>query len=443
MSAAPKIPSVERLIRALEETGCSHAVRATAARQAIAELRPQALEGGAAHEEFLDRAREIAVGSEKLATRPVINMSGVILHTGIGRARLAQAAVEAITDAAANHAVVEFDLEEGRRGDRQDHVEGLLRELTGAEAALVVNNCAGALVCALTALCEGKEVLISNGQMVEIGGSFRMPDIVEQSGCWLVGVGCTNKTRLDDYALGITDDTGGILRCHPSNFQIVGFTEQPDPADLAEFAHKRNLPLIDDVGSGCLIDTARFGFKHERTLREAVAAGPDVVTASGDKLLGGPQAGLILGTAEAVAQIKRHPLARAMRIDKLTLAGLEATLRLYRDDRAEEIPVWRYASRMPDQVKGDARRLAKAWGAGSVVKARCEMGGGSLPGQSITSWCARLESERPDELARSLRLAETPIIGRVEQGGVLLDPRTAESDEVKAACRILEGLRGL
>jgi L-seryl-tRNA(Ser) seleniumtransferase len=376
----------------------------------------------------------------RMRTRPAINMSGILLHTGLGRARWAPSAAEAAYRAASSHAVTEFDLPSGQRGDRQSHVEDLLCELTGAEAALVVNNCAAAVVLSLAAVAKGREVILSRGQMVEIGGAFRMPDVIRESGCRLVEVGCTNKTRLKDFEEAAGPDTGAILRCSPSNFAIIGFAEQPEPADLARLARRNGALFLDDAGSGCLLDTSKYGLAPERTLRQAVEAGADLVMASGDKLLGGPQAGLILGRRKAVKAAKKHPLARAMRIDKITLAALEATLRLYREGREAEIPLWASLARPMEAVARDARRLARA-GGGIAVRTECRVGGGSLPGQAVPSWAARIPAESPNELARRLRMAETPLIGRIEDGAVLLDPRSADAQETRLAARLLKAVR--
>lgn len=413
-------------------------VRAEAARRAIEGLRQAILDG----KEPGGSAESLAAGEARrmtqMRTRPAINMSGVLLHTGLGRARWAPSVAAAAARAAEGHAVTEFELETGRRGDRQSHVEDLLCSLTGAEAALVVNNCAAAVVLALSGHCAGREVMLSRGQMVEIGGAFRMPDVIRQSGCRLVEVGCTNKTRRSDYAAALTPETGAILRCHPSNYAVVGFTEEADPKELAELAEGAGTLFIDDAGSGCLVDTSQYGLARERTLQDAVADGAHLVLASGDKLLGGPQAGMILGRKEAVAALKRHPLARALRIDKITLAALEATLRLYAEGREGEIPLWASVAAPLAQVRRDALRLAKA-GGGRVVETECRVGGGSMPGQAIPSAAARIPSSSAEALSARLRLSDPPVVGRVEDGAVLLDPRSATPAEIKTACRIVQG----
>ncbi len=373
---------------------------------------------------FADVAWVIATHLHSSGPSPVINMSGIILHTGLGRARLAPSVVQRVQETAANHALVEFDSGSGLRGDRQDHVNFLLTRLTGAESALVVNNCAAAVLLSLAALGDGQEVILSRGQMIEIGGAFRMPDVIRQSGCKLVEVGCTNKTRLSDFEQAITEETRILLRCHPSNFRIVGFHAEPSARDLAELAHKHGKLLIDDVGSGCLIDTTQFGLPKERTIQDALKDGADLVLASGDKLLGGPQAGLILGSKVLISKLARHPLARAVRIDKLSLTALEATLRLYLENRYKEIPAWRYCSRPLQEVHEIAKRLGSR-----VEEGTTELGGGSLPEQGVPTWRVGLPGQ-PDEILAKLRKGATPIIGYIRNGTAWLDPRTIEEDEV-------------
>ncbi|MFQ3588361.1 MAG: L-seryl-tRNA(Sec) selenium transferase [Fimbriimonadaceae bacterium] len=418
-------------------------LRADAARAAVDHLRTEIRAGRPVDP---SSAAEIALQFARKLARPslgtVVNGSGVVLHTGLGRARLAPAAEAAVRAAAASYSAVEYDLASGARGDRQDHVRGLLRELTGAEDAHVVNNCAAAVFLGLSALAAGGEVILSRGEMVEIGGSFRMPDIVRRSGARLVEVGCTNKTRLSDYEEALTHDTRAILRCHPSNFRIVGFAESPEPAELAALAHQRMAWFIDDVGSGCLVDTTRFGLPRERTLSEAVADGADLITASGDKLLGGPQAGIMLGTSEAIGLVRKHPLARAVRVDKLTLAGLEATLRLYTEGRESEIPTLRYLGRNLDELRETALRLAAAFpGDAFAAEGLTEAGSGSAPGVGVPTWRVALAAESPDELARFLRTGDPPIVPRIERDHVWLDPRTMEEDEVPIVVRRLSEWR--
>lgn len=433
------LPSVDKLARSPRLAGHSERVRNTAARGAIAQARAALAKGKSI--DFESRAVQLALELSQASLRPAINMSGVVLHTGLGRARLADAAVESVKAVASGHSSLEFDEVSGGRGDRQDHVRTLLRELTGCGDAHVVNNCAAAVVLALRAVASGREVVLSRGQMVEIGGSFRMPEIVAESGCKLVEVGTTNKTRLEDYAAAVGPQSGAVLRCHPSNFKIVGFHEEPTAQELAAFCKERSLSLIDDVGSGCITDTTTYGLPNERTLREALSDGADIVTASGDKLLGGPQCGLILGTPMAVAAIRRHPLSRAVRIDKLTLAALEATLRLYLQGRELEIPVWRYLARPPAEVRQSAERIAKALGDRARVESgSTEVGGGSLPGASVPSYRVTIQGANPEDLAAALRARTTPIVGYISDGQFWLDPRTAEDGEVDSVIAALAEL---
>lgn len=359
----------------------------------------------------------------------LINGSGIVMHTGLGRARLSKDASEAVSAVASQHASVELDLDSGKRGDRQNHVEWLLMELSGAEAALVVNNCAGALVLALSALCLGKDVVLSRGQMVEIGGSFRVPDIIVQSGCRLVEVGCTNKTYISDY-LRVTDsEIGAWLTCHQSNFSMTGFVDFPEFSSIGEAADRLGVTWIDDMGSGCLVDTTRFGLPAERTLQDSVRQGATLSLASGDKLLGGPQAGILVGQRTAIEAIKKHPLARALRIDKLCLAGLEATLRQYFDGRELEIPVWRSISKDLESVKRDAERLASVMEGAVVEQGLTELGGGSMPGAGVPTWRCGIAWQPLEQVLRRFRL-ECSLIGRIENGMIWFDPRTIESDEM-------------
>lgn len=417
------------------------AVRTSAARSAIEAMRSALREGAVVDLSHAESAAlEVAQAISSPSLKPVVNATGIVLHTGAGRARLAPAAIEAIARVAASHSSVEVDLEDGRRGDRQTHVRSLLCELTGAEDALVVNNCAAAVFLALNTLCSGGEVILSRGQMIEIGGTFRMPDIVRQSGCRLVEVGCTNKTRLSDYQEACGPETKALLRCHPSNFKVVGFAQEVPISELAGLTRSKGLLLIDDMGSGCLVDTTEYGLPRQTRVQDCIADGADVVLASGDKMLGGPQAGLILGRRDLVARMKQHPLARALRVDKLTLAALEATLRLYRDGMESTIPTLAYLAKPLATIKRDAQRLARAF-PGAVVEAGwSEIGGGSLPGESLPTWRAGLPAENLDALANRLRQSDPPILSRIENGRVWLDPRTMDVSEVRTVAKILAGL---
>ena len=372
--------------------------------------------------------------------RRVINASGVILHTNLGRAPLAAAAVQAMVEVGAHYNTLEYDLERGARGGRLKHCEATLCALTGAEAALVVNNNAAALVLLLATLAQGREVIISRGQLIEIGGGFRVPEVMSSAGARLVEVGTTNRTRLADYERSIGPDTALLLRAHASNFRMTGFIEEAPLTQLAQLAHARGLLLVDDLGSGALLDTAQFGLLHEPTVAESMAAGADLVAFSGDKLTGGPQAGIIVGRAEPLDALKRHPLARALRADKLCLAGLSATLDLWRRGTAlTQIPIWRMIAREAEELQAVAAAWAQRLG-GSVVAGESAVGGGSLPGATLPTWLLALDAARPDEFLAQLRAAEPPVIARIADGRVLLDPRTVLPGEEAALLAVLKGL---
>jgi L-seryl-tRNA(Ser) seleniumtransferase len=362
----------------------------------------------------------------------VLNATGVIVHTNLGRAPLAAAARDAVGAAASGYANLEYDLQAGRRGSRQGHVDELLCALTGAEAALAVNNGAAAVLLAVAALAgPGSEVVVSRGQLVEIGGAFRIPDVIASSGAALVEVGTTNRTRLRDYERAVGERTGAILRAHQSNFATVGFVEAVEIEPLVALGP----PVIDDVGSGRMDDGLRQ-LADEPSVRRSVAAGAAIVCCSGDKLLGGPQAGLLMGRADAIATARSHPLARAVRIDKLSLAALAATLRLYRDPEQarREVPVLAMLDADPEALRARAERLAAAFG-GEVVTATAKVGGGALPLLELAGPVARIADPAPDRLAARLRTEEPPIVGRIADGALLLDPRTLTDDEVELACR--------
>ncbi len=411
-----------------------HAISALAVKQAIASARDKLAQGTPLTEdEITAQAIQIAQALSEPFFKPVINASGTILHTGLGRARLAKSVALTLFQSANSHISLEIDLNTGTRGDRQTPLRQLLTRLTGAEDALVVNNNAGAVFLTLNTLAWGKSVLLSRGQSVEIGGSFRMPEVIRSAGTRLIDVGCTNKTRLSDYENACTEDTVAIIRCHPSNFRLIGFVEEPSPKELAECAHKLGLILIDDVGSGCLLDTRRFGLPYEPTIRDSISAGADIVTASGDKLLGGPQAGIILGKRELVSRIAKNPLARALRIDKLTATALEATLRLYEEGRELEIPTWRYIARPLAQVRSQARRVLRALTQkglpATLAEGTCEVGGGSLPGVTLPSWRIGLQGKPVEALAQTLRTGTPPVIPYIERDTLWLDMRTVDDNE--------------
>ena len=366
--------------------------------------------------------------------RPLINATGVILHTNLGRAPLSQLTIRAMDDVSRGYSNLEFDLETGKRGSRTMHVEVLLKKLTGAEAGLVVNNCASAVLLVLTALANRKKVIIPRSQLVEIGGGFRVPDVMKQSGAKLIEIGTTNKVRLLDFEEALGESSSSIkpmvMRAHRSNFKIIGFTEEPDLKPIVDLSHLHGALFIDDLGSGALIDTTRFGLEHEPTIQESLNAGADVVMFSGDKLLGGPQAGIILGRSDLIAKIKRHPLARAVRADKSCLAGLNSTLLHYLLDEAErKIPLWMMISMPLDTIKQRAEFWQREIGTGEVVSGQSTIGGGSLPGESLPSWLLSLQVNSTEKFLSQLRKSNPPIIARTQNDRILLDPRTVLPDQ--------------
>ena len=442
------IPSVERLladerIAPLAERH-GHDALLSIARAVLEEYRSEAQQTGA-----LPGRPPVEVVAERAAAlapslRRVINATGVIIHTNLGRAPLSTATLQAMATAGAGYSNLEFDLEAGVRGSRFTHLSDVLCRVTGAEDGIAVNNNASALLLALSALAAGREVIISRGQLIEIGGGFRIPDVMRQSGATLVEVGTTNRTYTRDYAEAITEHTVALLRVHSSNFRVVGFTESAPLDGLAAIARERGLLLIDDLGSGALLDPREFGLAEEPLVRDSVAAGADVVLFSGDKLVGGPQAGIAVGRREALDPMRRHPLARAVRMDKASIAGLAATFGHYaRGDAVVEVPVWRMIAAPLDTLRRRARRYVRACGGhAEAVAGQSVIGGGSLPGEGLeTALC----SIRPPDgdataFAARLRAAETPIVARIEHDRVLLDPRTVDPDQdrsVDAALRAL------
>jgi len=362
---------------------------------------------------------------------PLINATGVILHTNLGRAPLSQATIAAMSLAASSYSNLEFDLDTGKRGSRLTHAEAILQKLLNVESALIVNNNASAVLLVLSALANKKQVVIPRSQLIEIGGGFRIPDVMKQSGAKLVEIGTTNKLRLSDYESALENPIALVMRAHRSNFKIVGFTEEPELKEIVDLAHKSNVMVVDDLGSGALIDTAKYGFVHEPTVQESLTAGVDIVCFSGDKLLGGPQAGIIVGKKELIDKLKKHPLARAVRADKTCLAGITATLTHYLKDETErEIPIVRMMSLTLEQVKVRAEVWREAVGQGEVVASESTVGGGSLPEESIPTFALVLKVKSPDKFLKRLREANPPIIARTENDNVLLDPRTVMYDDL-------------
>jgi L-seryl-tRNA(Ser) seleniumtransferase len=395
-------------------------------------------------DEIASNAASLARLMSSPSLRPAINATGVIIHTNLGRAPLSKAAVEAITNLA-RYSNLEFDLEEGQRGSRYVHAVQVLRRVAGCEDALVVNTNAAALVLVLAALGQDREVVVSRGQLVEIGGGFRIPDIMRQSGARLVEVGTTNRTYLSDYEAATTDQTALLLRVHASNFRLVGFTTSPTVEELATLAHRDGLLMVDDVGSGALLDTTRYGLSPEPQVQASLQAGADLVLFSGDKLLGGPQCGIIAGKGEIVARLRKHPLARALRVDKLTLGALEATLLHYLKGEAErEVPVWRMIAATPEQLRARATAWAEELSRRGlecrVEEGLSTVGGGSLPGDMLPTFLLAMApnpggdttnpTRQAGEWATRLRQAPTPVVARVEKGLLVIDPRTVAEGEV-------------
>jgi len=444
MRQLPRVDDILNHEQMSSPPGAPRALARQAAREAVDEARSRVLAG----EESLDlsphaiaaRAVEILHAKSARSLRRAINATGVILHTNLGRAPLSDSARQALAEVAAGYCNLQADAESGARSHREFHVEGLLREITGAEAALVVNNNAAATVLVLNTLAAGREVIVSRGEMVEIGGAFRIPDIMKLSGCRLVEVGCTNRTHLADYERAITPATALILSVHQSNYRIVGFASQVPVAELANLAHSRGLLCAHDLGSGALLDLRRYGLPHEPSAPESLAAAADAALFSGDKLLGGPQCGIILGKADAIAGMRKNPFYRTFRVCKLTLAALEATLRLFLDpdNLLTQHRLLALMGRPVDDVRKRAeilaRRMREECGAPLSVEVRdgeSEVGGGSLAGYSIPTVLVRLRLENvaASELLQRLRLGEPPVFARVQEASLLLDPRTMLDDE--------------
>ena len=466
--AAPlrALPSVDAVLRHPDVAGLSGVWDRTAlvevvrdevarARRAVArnEVEAESSILGLVVAGVLHAAKEL----RRPSLRRVINATGVVLHTNLGRAPLSASAAEAVGRVSSGYSNVELDLTSGDRGSRHSHLEALVCQVTGGEAALAVNNNAAALLLVLTELARDKEVVISRGQAVEIGGGFRVPDVLRQSGARLVEVGTTNRTRVADYATAIGPETAALLHVHTSNFRLVGFTESPEVAALAELGRERGVAVIADQGSGCLLDTTRFGVPEqlrEPTVQAAITGGADVVTFSADKLLGGPQAGIVVGRAALIARLRRHPLARALRLDKGTIAALAATLLHYRVGDAEHnVPVWRMIGAGEPELRRRARGLVRRLAAGGVVavaqRAESAVGGGSLPGVTLPTWVAAIQPPpgmTVDRLAEALRAGDPPVVARVGDDRLLVDLRTLLPGEDAQVTRLIvqisEGIIG-
>ena len=446
------IPKVDDLLKSPVLTAACETLApqtvTDAVRRVLEDLRAGVLSGEISElpavEDLCRRIVAIARQESLPSLRGVINGTGVVLHTNLGRACLSKRAARAVAEVAGNYSTLEYDLSTGGRGLRYSHVEDLLKKLTGAESALVVNNNAAAVLLVLTAMAAGGEVITSRGELVEIGGSFRVPEIMESCGCRLREVGTTNKTHLKDYAAAICEDTRALMKVNTSNFRILGFTESVEPAELAVLAHEHNLPLIQDLGSGALCQLEQFGIHDESTVQNCVRAGVDVITFSGDKLLGGPQAGIIIGRKNLVDLFRQHPLTRAMRVDKMTLAALEATLRSYAEGtELEEIPTLAMLKATPEDLRARAEALCGLLtGAGvdaEVQPEQDQVGGGSIPTQLLPTFVTAIRPKKGsvDTLEASLRLRDRPIIGRIAHDRYLLDARTLREEEFACIVKAL------
>jgi len=439
------LPSVDRLLHSESATQLittfGRPLTLKAIRLVLESSRKSIQEGKAlpSDETLLGDVQELLKDWITPTLRSVINGTGVIVQTNLGRAPLSQEAREALLQAANGYTTLEYNLETGTRGKRDQHCEGWLCQLSGAESAMVVNNNAGAVLLILTALAKRKPVLISRSQLIEIGGGFRIPDVMKQSGAKLVEVGTTNRTHLQDFETALDHRTALILLAHHSNFKIMGFTVEPSLAELVTLGNQHGVPVVHDLGSGALLDTAQFGLGHEPTVQESLRDGAAIVAFSGDKLFGGPQAGLILGKKELIDKLRKHPLARALRPDKLCLAALTATLQHYlKDEAVQKIPVWQMIAISSESLHKRARNWADLLDNGEVIESQSTVGGGSLPEETLPTWILALSIEQPNAFAKQLRQESPPIITRIEGDRVILDPRTVlpEQDET-----LLEVLR--
>jgi L-seryl-tRNA(Ser) seleniumtransferase len=448
MTDLSSLPSVDKLLRASDGLNWTadfgHPLTVNALRQALEEARRiyQQKHVVLDEQELLILAGKLLDSWLHPSLQTVINATGVILHTNLGRSPLSQATIKSIQEVAKGYSNLEFNLQTGHRGSRLVHAEELIKQITGAEAALVVNNNAAAVLLVLTTLARRRRVAIARSQLIEIGGGFRLPDVMAQSGARLVEVGTTNRVHLSDFENAlISQPIAMILRAHHSNFKIVGFTSEPDISELVMLAHQAGIPLIDDLGSGALLDTSHFGLGHEPMVQDSLAAGSDLVCFSGDKLLGGPQAGIIVGRIELVKKLKKHPLARAMRADKLCLAGLTATLLHYLKDEAErEIPVWRMISISLEELRSRVKNWTSKLGTGEIIPGQSTIGGGSLPEETLPTCLLALRTNIPNKAMDYLRNLPVPIIARLQADKLLFDARTVlpEQDEL-----LLKGLTNL
>lgn len=446
MAELRDLPSVDTLLQTVEASALvrlyGRSLTLNAIRAALDQARSRFKDGHSLPDEakLLDWTRQKLELWLKPSLRPVINASGVIIHTNLGRSPLSEETVRAIRQVSMVYSNLEYDLDAGRRGSRLVHAESVLTRLLGVEAALVVNNNAAAVLLTLAALAERRRVVIARSQLVEIGGGFRVPDVMKQSGAQLVEVGTTNRVHLRDYEQAVAEQPIKlIMHAHRSNFDIVGFTAEPAWEDVAAVARAADIPVLDDIGSGALLDTSEYGLAHEPTVQESLAAGSDLVCFSGDKLVGGPQAGIVVGRDALIAKIKKHPLARAVRADKMALAGLSATLSHYLKGEAEEkIPVWRMIVARPPQLESRAQAWAASLEGASVTPGESTVGGGSLPGEILPTFLLTLDVPHPDEFMQRLRKFDPPIIGRIQDEKAVFDPRTVLPGQDES---LLKGIR--
>ncbi len=437
MSDLRQIPSVDHLINsesiADNISVYGRPLTLQAIRSVLADVRSNYSSGNPipSENELITRVTEQLANWAAPTLLPVINCTGVILHTNLGRAPLSKSSMEAIQNTALNYSTLEYQLDKGRRGSRSIHAESYLKQLTGAEGAFVVNNNASAVLLILSALAKRRKVVIARSQLVEIGGGFRIPDVMAQSGAKLYEIGTTNRVHLHDYEKAIEEESIKlVMRAHRSNFQIVGFTGEPSLAEIVDVSHQAGIPVVDDLGSGSFLETTNYGLGHEPMVQESLSAGADLVCFSGDKLLGGPQAGIIIGKIELIKKLRKHPLARAIRPDKLCLAALSETLLHYLRSEAEsEIPVWQMISEPLDQIKTRADRWISAIRQGELVEGKSTIGGGSLPGETLPTYLVAISTRHPDKFLSALRKQQPPIIARLEEDRVLLDPRTVFADQ--------------
>jgi L-seryl-tRNA(Ser) seleniumtransferase len=439
-----ELPSVDRVARSLMED-VAETTRTAVARRAIDEERDRIRRGGegSSFENVMVRAEELLRDRDRARLQPLINATGVLIHTNLGRVPLGDRQLDAVKAVSENYSNLEYDIGTGRRGSRYAHATSLVAAITGAESGLVVNNNAAAVLVILAALCSGREVIVSRGELIEIGGEFRVPDVMASSGARLVEVGTTNRTHLADYERAISNDTAAILKVHPSNYRLVGFTAAVEARDLARLARGRKVPFLHDLGSGFLSAPPGASWAEaEPAVSAAIAEGADIVTFSGDKLLGGPQAGLIAGRNRLIDKISKHPLMRAVRVDKMTLAALEVTLAMYLEGEGDSLPLWRMAATPPEELEARARAVAtRISGKGmhaEAVACRSVTGGGSLPGAEIDSWGVVLShaDRSAAELERNLRYGTPPVIARIDGDRVLLDLRTVAPYQDDILCRL-------